>query len=93
MIFVREVLAPGPGTRSKATFRWRPFQSVLSGSLFFIPPPLVEVMILHLIHLAILAIRLPTGPSFFFTSRKVFSPRIILAMAFHQRSLEAIFRW
>ena len=45
MIFVREVLAPGPGTRSKATFRWRPFQSALSGSLFFIPSPLVEVMI------------------------------------------------
>ena len=46
MIFVREVFAPGPGTRSKATFRWRPFQSALNGSLFFIPPPLVEVMIL-----------------------------------------------
>jgi hypothetical protein len=52
MVFVREVLAPGPGTRPKATFRWRPFQSArgrvsstLSGSLFFIPPPLVEVMI------------------------------------------------
>jgi len=36
----------------EATFRWRPFQSArsrvsstLSGSLFFIPPPLVEGMI------------------------------------------------
>jgi hypothetical protein len=28
------------------TFRWRPFQSALSGSLFFIPPALPEVMIL-----------------------------------------------
>jgi hypothetical protein len=37
--------APGPGTKSKATFRWRPFQSALSGSLFFIPPALPEVMI------------------------------------------------
>jgi hypothetical protein len=45
MVFVREVLAPGPGTRLDATFRWRPFQSALSGSLFSIPPPLVEVMI------------------------------------------------
>jgi hypothetical protein len=31
--------------KTEATFRWRPFQSALSGSLFFIPPPLVEVMI------------------------------------------------
>ena len=52
MVFVREILAPGPGTKPKATFRWRPFQSArgrvsstLSGSRFFIPPPLVEVMI------------------------------------------------
>jgi hypothetical protein len=45
MIFADKVLAPGPGTRSKATFRWCPFQSVLSRSLFFIPPALPEVMI------------------------------------------------
>ena len=45
MVFARKFLAPGPGTRLMATFRWRPFQSALSGSLFFIPPPLVEVMI------------------------------------------------
>jgi hypothetical protein len=52
MVFVRKVFAPGPGTGLKATFRWRPIQSArgrvsstLSGSLFFIPPPLVEVMI------------------------------------------------
>jgi hypothetical protein len=50
MVFVRKVFAPGPGTGWKATFRWRPFQfargrvsSTLTGSLFFIPPPLVEV--------------------------------------------------
>ena len=47
MVFVRKVLAPGPGTGPKATFRWRSFQSALSGSRFFIPPPLVEVMILY----------------------------------------------
>ena len=45
MIFVQKLLAPGPGTKSRATFRWRPFQSALSGSLFFIPPALPEVMI------------------------------------------------
>jgi hypothetical protein len=45
MIFAQKLLAPGPGTKLKATVRWRPFQSALSGSLFFIPPPLVEVMI------------------------------------------------
>jgi hypothetical protein len=43
MVFARKVFAPGPGTGRKATFRWRPFQSALSGSLFFIPPPLVEI--------------------------------------------------
>jgi hypothetical protein len=46
MIFAQKLLAPGPGTKSRATFRWRPFQSVFSGSLFFIPPALPEVMIL-----------------------------------------------
>jgi hypothetical protein len=45
MIFAQKVLAPGPGTKSKATFRWRPLQSALSGSLFFTPPALPEVMI------------------------------------------------
>jgi len=36
---------PGPGNGGKATFRCHPFQSALSGSLFFLPAPLVEVMI------------------------------------------------
>jgi hypothetical protein len=45
MISACNALAPGPGTRGKAHFRWRPFQSALSGSLFFIPPALLEVMI------------------------------------------------
>jgi len=49
MVFVRKVLAPGPGMGPKATFRWRPFQAALSGSLFFIPPPLVEVMISEMV--------------------------------------------
>jgi hypothetical protein len=47
MVFAQKLLAPGPGTKSRATFRWRPFQSArgrvsstLSGSLFFIPPAL-----------------------------------------------------
>jgi len=43
--FCTEGPAPGPGIRPKATFRWRPFQSALSGSLFFIPPALPEFMI------------------------------------------------
>jgi len=44
MIFTQKVLAPGPGTQLRATFRWRPFQSALSGSLFFKPPALPEVV-------------------------------------------------
>jgi hypothetical protein len=44
MIFAQKVLAHGPGTQSKAAFRWRPFQSALSGSWFFKPPALPEVM-------------------------------------------------
>ena len=44
MIFAQKLLAPGPGTKPRATFRWRPFQSALSGSLFFKPPALPEVM-------------------------------------------------
>ena len=50
MIFAQKVLAPGPGTRPKSTFRWSPLQSArgrvsstLSGSLFFMPPALPEV--------------------------------------------------
>jgi hypothetical protein len=46
MVFAQKVLAPGPGIRPKATCRWCPFQSTLSGSLFFIPPALPEVMII-----------------------------------------------
>jgi hypothetical protein len=45
MIFAQKLLAPGPGTLLRATFRWHPIQSAWSGSLFFIPSPLVEVMI------------------------------------------------
>ena len=44
MIFSQKLLAPGPGTQLRATFRWRPIQSALSGSLFFKPPALPEVM-------------------------------------------------
>jgi len=43
MVFAQKVFAPGPGTQPKATFRWRPFQPALSGSLFFMPPALPEV--------------------------------------------------
>ena len=47
MFFEPQTLAPGPGigTQAMATLRWRPFQSALSGSLFFISPALPEVMI------------------------------------------------
>jgi hypothetical protein len=45
MVFEQKVLAPGPGAKSRATFRWLLFQSAMSGSLFFIPPALPEVMI------------------------------------------------
>ena len=41
----RRALPPGPGTKSRATFRCRPFRSALSGSLFFIAPALPEVII------------------------------------------------
>jgi len=44
MVFGAQTLAPGPGTQLRATFRWRPIQSALSGSLFFKPPALPEVM-------------------------------------------------
>jgi len=44
MIFAQKILAPGPGTRLKATFQRRPFQPPLSGSLFLIPPALPEIM-------------------------------------------------
>ena len=44
MIFSQKLLAPGPGNQLRATFRWRPVQSALSGSLFFKPPALPEVM-------------------------------------------------
>jgi hypothetical protein len=46
MIFAQKVLAPGPGTQPRVTFRWRPFQSALSGSLFFKPPALPEAVTL-----------------------------------------------
>ena len=46
MVFAQKVLALGPGICPKATFGWRLFQSALSGSLFFIPPALPEVMIM-----------------------------------------------
>jgi hypothetical protein len=64
MVFARKVFAPGPGTGRKATLRWRPFRSArgrvsvrqsfrlsstLSGSLFFIPPPLLGGMIARLL--------------------------------------------
>jgi len=35
MVFAQKVLAPGPSTPPKATFRWCPFQSALSGSWVF----------------------------------------------------------
>jgi hypothetical protein len=42
MVFEAQTLAPGPGTRAMATFRWHPFQSArgrvsstLSGSRVF----------------------------------------------------------
>jgi len=44
MVFGHKVLAPGPGTRCKATFRRHPIESALSGSRFFKPPALPEVM-------------------------------------------------
>jgi hypothetical protein len=44
MVFGHQVLAPGPGTRWEATFRWHPVESALSGSRFFKPPALPEVM-------------------------------------------------
>jgi hypothetical protein len=43
MVFAQKVLASGPGIRAKATFRERPFQAALSGSLFFMPPALPEI--------------------------------------------------
>jgi hypothetical protein len=49
MVFEAQALAPGPGTRSAATFRWHSIQAALSGSRFFNPPPLVEVMILKIL--------------------------------------------
>jgi hypothetical protein len=39
MVFEPQTLAPGPGTRAKAPFRWRPFQSALSGSRVFQASP------------------------------------------------------
>jgi hypothetical protein len=51
MIFTQKVLASGPGTKLRATFRLRPFQSArgrvlstLGGSLFFKLPALPEVV-------------------------------------------------
>ena len=44
MIFGDQALAPGPGTRAKATFRWPQTKSALSGSCIFKPPALLEVM-------------------------------------------------
>jgi hypothetical protein len=44
MIFAQKLLVPGPGTKPRAAFRWRPFQSALSGSRFFKPPALPEVV-------------------------------------------------
>ena len=37
MIFAQKVLAPGPGTRSMATFRWCPFQSAFRNLQCAIP--------------------------------------------------------
>ena len=45
MVFEPKVLAPGPGTRAKATFRWLQTQSALSGYGIFKPPALPEAMI------------------------------------------------
>jgi len=44
MIFAQKLLAPGPGTQLRATFRWRPIKSALISSLFLKPPALAEVM-------------------------------------------------
>jgi hypothetical protein len=55
MIFAQKLLAPEPGTRPKSTFRWSPIQSALSGSLFFKPPALPEVMTLTISFLVMLA--------------------------------------
>jgi len=52
---VRKYLGPGfkdLASRSGTTFRWCPFQSALSGSLFFIPPALPEVYDLRLFRLS-----------------------------------------
>jgi hypothetical protein len=43
LIFTQKLLVPGPGNKPRATFRCRPFQSALRGSLFFIFPALPEV--------------------------------------------------
>jgi len=43
MILVQKLLAPGPGSGMKSTFRWSPFQSALSGSLFFMPQAMPQV--------------------------------------------------
>ena len=44
MIFAQKVLAPGPGTRSKATFGAVPILIRFDRSLLFKPPVLPEVM-------------------------------------------------
>jgi hypothetical protein len=53
MIFTQKVLAPGPGTKLRATFKWGLFKSArggvlstLSGSLLFKPPALPEIVTL-----------------------------------------------
>jgi hypothetical protein len=43
MIFTQKVLAPRPSTQLRPPLG-RPIQSALSGSLFFKPPALPEVM-------------------------------------------------
>ena len=44
MVFAHKALALWPGNRPKSSFRWLPFQSALSGSRVFDPPPLAEFM-------------------------------------------------
>ena len=43
MVSGRSALAPGPGSRGKAAFRWRPFIVRFERSLFLKPPALPEV--------------------------------------------------
>jgi hypothetical protein len=49
MVFEPQTLAPGfgIGVQAMAIFRWRSFQSALSGQGYFMPPPLVEIMTLQ----------------------------------------------